>query len=89
MRIKQGFTLRSVAGEYIVAGEGLQQVNFNKLIALNASAAYLWREVEGKEFDIELLAGLLMAKYGLPAGQAMGDASGIAGEWVKSGIAET
>ena len=35
MKIKDGFVLREMCGEYIVAAEGLQHINFNKLISLN------------------------------------------------------
>ena len=48
MKIKEGFVLRTIVGENVVIGEGLAQINFNKMICLNSSAAYLWREVEGK-----------------------------------------
>ena len=86
MKIKEGFKLRTVGGEYIVSGEGLEQINFNKLIALNASAAYLWQEVDGKEFDKQTLADLLVSKYDILAEQALADASDIADNWIKAGI---
>ena len=54
MKIKEGFILRTICGEHIVVGEGLAQVNFNKMLSLNESAAYLWKEAEGKEFTQEL-----------------------------------
>lgn len=86
MRIKQGFKLRTVGGEHIVTGEGLQQINFNKLIALNASAAYLWKEIEGKEFDVPMLADLLESEYDIPQEQALADAAVIAEKWMEAGI---
>ena len=42
MKLKKGFVLRDVAGEKIVSAEGLEQMDFNKLITLNPTAAYLW-----------------------------------------------
>ena len=42
MRIKKGFVLRELAGEKIVSGEGLEQLDFNKIVSLNTSAAYIW-----------------------------------------------
>ncbi len=88
MRIKQGFKLRTVGKEYIVAGEGLAQIDFNKLISLNSSAAYLWQKVEEKDFDEKTLADLLVSKYGIPAGQALTDANDIARSWIDAGIVE-
>lgn len=86
MKIKEGFKLRTVGNEYIVAGEGLQQIDFNKLISLNSSAAYLWKEVEGKEFDVQTLADLLTAKYNILSEQALVDAADVATSWIKVGI---
>lgn len=88
MKIKEGFKLRSVGKEYIVAGEGLQQIDFNKLISLNASAAYLWQAVEGREFDVQPLADLLISKYNIPKEQALADATEVANSWLEAGIVE-
>lgn len=88
MRIVDGFTLRSVAGEMIVSGESIAQVNFNKLITLNESAAYLWSEVAGSDFSAETLAGLLVAKYEIDNERALADANSILSSWIEVGIIE-
>lgn len=86
MKIVEGFRLRDVMGQATVIGEGVNQVNFNKLITLNASAAFLWRQVEGKEFDVETLKDLLVSEYGIDAQLAENDAEAIAKKWVEAGI---
>lgn len=88
MRLKEGFRLRNLCREYIVVAEGLQQVNFNKMIALNATAAYLWQNVEGKEFTVQDLADLLTAEYEVDAETALKDSELIAQKWMEAGIAE-
>lgn len=88
MQIKEGFRLRSVGKEYIVTGEGLAQVNFNKLISLNTSAAYLWKEVEGKQFDEQVLANLLMSEYDISEEEAINDATDVIKSWLEVGIIE-
>ncbi|GAB6119923.1 PqqD family peptide modification chaperone [Dysgonomonas termitidis] len=88
MRTKKGLRLRTIGREYIVSGEGLEQVDFNKLIALNKSAAYLWQEVEGYDFEVQTLTGLLIAKYDISDEQALADAADVADSWIKAGIAE-
>ena len=55
--------LREMCGDYIVLAESLELIDFNKLIHLNESAVYLWQGVEGREFDADVLAGLLVDKY--------------------------
>lgn len=88
MKIKEGFILRSICGEFIVVGEGLAQVNFNKMLSLNESAAYLWKEVEGKEFTQEDLVKLLLEKYEVTQEQAAADVEKLTATWVKEGVVE-
>lgn len=88
MKIIDGFRLRDVMGQATVIGEGAGQVNFNKLITLNETAAYLWRSVEGKEFDEAMLAELLIEKYGIDKDLAASDAASIAGRWIEIGIVQ-
>lgn len=88
MRIKDGFILRTICGENVVVGEGLAQVNFNKLLSLNASAAWLWEQVKGKDFTVEDLAALLQEKYDVSADVALADSQKLADSWKKQGVAE-
>lgn len=89
MKIKEGFILRSICGEYVVVGEGLAQVNFNKMLSLNASAAYLWQAVAGREeFTVEDLTNLLTQKYDVSADRAAEDAAKVARIWIREGVAE-
>ena len=88
MKIKEGFVLRQMCGENIVSGEGLQHINFNKLLSLNESAAYLWTELVGKEFTQEEMAELLIARYGIDKQLAMTDSGNLIAAWVDAGVAE-
>lgn len=88
MRIKKGFVLREMCGENIVAAEGLENINFNKLISLNESAAYLWKELSGKEFTIEEMAELLIDRYGIDKELATKDSAHLCEAWINAGIAE-
>ena len=88
MKIKDGFVLREMCGEYIVAGEGLQHINFNKLISLNSTAAFLWNAVAGKEFTPESMAQLLVDEYGIDMELALTDSRKLMESWQEAGIAE-
>ncbi|MBE6242886.1 MAG: PqqD family protein [Bacteroidales bacterium] len=88
MKIKDGFVLREMCGENIVAAEGIENINFNKLISLNESAAYLWRELIGKEFTTEEMAELLIVRYGIDKELAMTDSANLCEAWINAGIAE-
>ena len=88
MKIKDGFVLREMCGENIVAAEGIENINFNKLISLNESAAYLWMELIGKEFTTEEMAELLIVRYGIDKELAMTDSANLCEAWINAGIAE-
>ncbi len=88
MKIKEGFVLRPLGKEFIVLGEGISQVDFNKMVTLNETAAYLWKEVEGKEFTEETLKNLLLEKYDVSEEIAAKDSDAIARKWIEIGVAE-
>lgn len=88
MKIKNGFILREMCGENIVTAEGLEHINFNKLISLNSTAAFLWNKVEGKEFTAEEMAEYLVEEYGIDMELALKDAKALAQAWIDAGIAE-
>jgi hypothetical protein len=88
MRLKNGFVLREMCGEHIVSGEGIEHINFNKLISLNSTAAFLWKEAEGRDFTAETLAELLIDRYGIDKELAMKDSENLINAWIEAGIAE-
>ena len=88
MRIKEGFILRTICGEHVVVGEGLAQVNFNKMLSLNESAAWLWQEVSGKDFTRGTLVHLLLDRYEVSPEQAEADVDKLVDTWVREGVAE-
>lgn len=88
MKIKEGFVLREMCGENIVAGEGLEHINFNKLISLNSTAAFLWNAFIGKEFTEEEMARLLVEEYGIDMELALKDSKALCTAWAEAGIAE-
>ena len=86
MKTKKGFDLREMCGEHIIIGTGVENIDFSKVISLNESAAWLWREVEGKEFTPQSLAALLMEQYDVDEATALADATALAAQWVSVGI---
>ncbi len=86
MRIIEGFRLRKLGKEHIVVGEGLAQVNFNKMVSLNETAAYLWESVEGRDFTVADLTALLLDRYEVEEDVAARDAAALAQAWVEAGI---
>ena len=71
-----------------MAAEGIEHINFNKLISLNATAAFLWKALEGKEFTTEDMAQLLVDEYGIDMELAMTDSANLCKAWIDAEIAE-
>ena len=88
MKTKKGFVLRNVCGENIIVAEGKENIDFTKIISMNETAAYLWKNVEGKEFDSDTLMSLLINEYEVDDATANKDAKTIAKQWIEAGIAE-
>ena len=89
MKIKNGFVLRQVCGEDVIVGEGLGAVNFGKLLALNETAAWLWKQaLELGDFTIESLADKLCEEYDVTAEVAKQDVAAIIAEWQNVGVVE-
>ena len=62
MKIKDGFILREVAGSFIVVAVGGAVKDFNGIINLNETGAFLWKILESGATKEELLDKLL-AEY--------------------------
>ena len=86
MKIKEGFELQNVCGEFIIVPTGIENVDYSKIISLNESAVLLWREVEGKEFTSEILAALLMKHYDVDEFTALADSNRLIEQWVSVGV---
>jgi hypothetical protein len=89
MKLKNGFVLRQVCGENVVVGEGLDAINFGKLLSLNETAAWLWQQAaEMGDFTIDSLVVKLLDEYDVTVDVARSDVSNIVNEWVKVAVVE-
>ena len=88
MRTKKGFKLCEVCGEKILLAEGVENIDFSDIISMNVSSAYLWEQVDGKDFTVEEMARLLTEQYEVEETVALEDAKELANQWFKCGIIE-
>lgn len=87
MHIIKGFKLRPLGDEFILVGESIELINFNKMITMNESAASLWKQVEdGHDFDVDELVQLLLGEYEVSEQQARTDAQQTIQAWKNAGI---
>ncbi len=59
MKIKSGFMLRTIAGCKIVVAVGRRTVEFNGIINLNDTGAFLWERLEKGATEDELVTAIL------------------------------
>jgi len=59
MRIKKGFILREIAGNHVVVPVGKATVNFNGIINLNKTGAFLWKQMAEDRTMEELVKAIL------------------------------
>lgn len=88
MKAKPGFNLRVVCGENIIVAEGEENIDFSNIISMNESSAYLWQNIQGKEFTHGDLVGLLTQEYEVDEATAMKDVKALTELWLQAGIIE-
>lgn len=82
MKVVPGFALRPLGNEYLLIAESVELVNFNAMITLNESAAYLWRNVAEREsFDEQTMVDMLLAEYEVSPEQALEDVRKTIASW--------
>lgn len=59
MKIKSGFMLRSIAGCKVVVSVGKRTLDFNGIINLNDTGAFLWERLEKGAEEDELVKAIL------------------------------
>ena len=80
--------MRNVCGEIILVAEGIENIDFSKIISMNESSAYLWEKLQGIDFTIEDMGKLLTEEYEVGLDKAMEDAKTLASQWQEAGIIE-
>lgn len=59
MKIKDGYLLHDIAGNYVVIGVLQNVVNMNGLMTVNEVGAFLWHKLEDGATEEELLTAIL------------------------------
>lgn len=72
MKLNEDFVLRQVAGNWIVMPVGEATVNFNGMLALNETGAFIWQNLK-QGHTLDRIADLLTAEYDVKREQALLD----------------
>lgn len=88
MRKREGLALRKLGREWMIVAESVELIDFDRIIALNDSAAYVWEALPERGFDSEAIAVLLKERYDVDAEIAEKDARELEEAWIKGGVIE-
>ena len=93
MHTIEGFKLRKLGNEYILVGESMALINFNKMITLNETAAFLWQHAEeltvkNGEFTTSELCRALCREYEVAPEKALSDIEATVSSWLEAGVVE-
>lgn len=59
MKIKEGFMLREVAGNYVVIAAGGDGLDFNSIITVNEIGALIWKKIDEGKSEEEIIEDIL------------------------------
>ena len=89
MRLKEGFVIYDLCGTKVVLAQGLANINFDRVLSLSESAAWLWEEARRQgDFTVESLAKALCDEYEITPSDALADVSELVAQWQKEGVCE-
>lgn len=84
MKIKEGYLLREVAGNWVALPIGEETLNFNGMMTLNSSGRILWQALE-TGCDREKLAEILTENYEVSLEQALVDVDEFLAKLIAAG----
>ncbi len=71
-KVKDHFMLRDVVGDHVVIARGPAAIEFNGVLVLNESCAFLWKQLQDYT-DIQEMAESLRAEYSIDMDRAVKD----------------
>lgn len=83
---KNNFELRTVCNESVLIAQGVENLDFGKIISLNETAAYLWERLAEEPFDAEKMAELLTQEYEVDKSRALEDSQTLLAQWSENKI---
>ena len=88
MRIKQNLVLRHIGNDYVIIEPDKGMVDMATVFTLNETAAWLWKQLEGKAFTTRIVTELLLNQYGIEPDKASADAELLVDNLIKNGLIE-
>ena len=87
MKVKSGFILRNIAGEYVLTPRGDRIKEFRDVILMNELSAFIWKRLQSETSRQQLL-GSILEEYEVDEETAAGDMDAALEKMISIGIIE-
>ena len=87
MKIKKGFVIQEVAGQWVAVATGSAAKDFSGIVKLNATAAHVWKGLEQGQTREQIIASMVEA-YDIDEQTAGEDVDALCQQLVQAGIAQ-
>lgn len=88
MKLRTDLILRTIGSDHLIVDPNQDMVDLSTVYTLNSSAAWLWEELKGKDFDTDTIVELLVENYEVSKEQAQSDAAILLEDFQKQGLLE-
>ncbi|MDO4453066.1 MAG: PqqD family protein [Eubacteriales bacterium] len=85
MKIREGFVIRELADHYVVVSVSTEKTNFQGMIQLNETGAFLWNEFS-KETDKDSVVNHLLETYEITQDRAEKDVESFIQKLSEAGL---
>lgn len=86
MKKIDGFVMRRLGQEAMIVAESVDLIDFDRIVSLNSSAAYVWESLPDTDFTTQTITDILMRRYDVDDKLACKDAEDLVKVWLKAGI---
>lgn len=80
--------MHDVCGLNVIIAEGVENIDFSKIIHLNETAAFLWNKAYEQDFTVDSLVDALCSEYEVSRKQAVNDVTATVNQWREVGLLE-
>lgn len=88
MKLRSDLVLRTIGSDHLIVDPSQDMVDLSTVYTLNSTAAWLWEQLKGTEFELNTIVGLLCDNYEVDQEQAQSDARVLLGDFEKQGLLE-
>ena len=88
MKLNKDLVLREVGGEYMIVNPFSDTVDMTQVYSLNETAAWLWQQMEGKEFTVADMVAVMQEEYEVDEDPATADRTEVTQQCNAAGLAQ-